>query len=388
MGPRISVIVPLFNTKAYVATCLRSIQAQTFPDIEIVCIDDGSTDGSHEVVLALQAADPRIRLLRHESNRGLGAARNTGVRAARGDYIASVDSDDFIDPAMLAVLHAAAIAGDFDVVASGLREVNEQGETLRTIIPLDRTIIIEGCHSDVFAITDPSVCTKLWKRSVFTENDLYFDETTFYEDLGWTYQALLKSRRIRILGQAFYNYLLRHGSTTHSIGWRNITDHIANFELLRQALEVNGVAPQHAASFRNLVRQTLKYHAGKAVDLGGTGEDTLRYLRCILAVKQAYTLPGSGGDPLPDATAIIHAIEFDPLDPRDATLRWQQASIVRLTALLHDAASLLRRPLWRLSPLSRCCIALGRLSGQRAWLRRGMRMRRLQRQMGLIGREP
>lgn len=381
MVPKISVIVPIFNTRPYLLKCLRSIQEQTFADIELICIDDGSTDGSHEAVAALLDADRRIRLLRHSANRGLGAARNTGVRAARGDYIASVDSDDSIDPGMLAALHAAATAGDFDVVASGLREVNERGETLRTIIPQDRTIIIDDRHDNVFAITDPSVCTKLWKRSVFTGNDLYFDETTLYEDLGWTYQALMASRRIRILGQAHYNYLLRPGSTTHSIGWRNLTDHIAAFELLRQALELHGLAAQHAEPFRNLVRQTLKYHAGKALDLGGHGEDTRRYLRCILAVKQAYVQPDSGGQPLADAAAIIDAIEFDPPDPRDAMLQRQQETVERVNAVLRDVASL---PLWMLGPLSWSCVALGRLGRRRELFRRGLRMRRLGRQLQRI----
>jgi glycosyltransferase involved in cell wall biosynthesis len=388
MPPKVSVIVPIFNTRRFLATCLRSIAEQSLADIEIICVDDGSTDGSGEVVAALAAADPRIVLLRHEGNRGLGAARNTGVRAARADYIAAVDSDDYIDPAMLKALHDAAIAGDFDVVACGRREVNEQGETLRTIIPQDRTIIIENQHSDVFAITDPSVCTKLWKRSIHTDNDLYFDETTFYEDLGWTYPALLKSRRIRILGEAYYNYLLRPGSTTHSLGWRNLTDHIANFELLRRALVANGVAAQHADPFRNLVRQTLKYHAGKALELGGAGEDQLRYLRCILAIKQAYTLPGAVDDALGDAPAIIHAIEFDPPDARDAIIGRQEDRIGHLTALVRDAARLLRLPLWLSGPLSRSCIALGRLGRQPGLTRYGLSLRRLRRQIQRISRTP
>jgi hypothetical protein len=384
MRPKVSVIVPIFNTRHFLAKCLRSIAQQSLAEIEIICVDDGSTDGSDAVVAALQATDPRIMLLRHGRNRGLGAARNTGVRAARADYIASVDSDDFIDAGMLKALLDAATAGDFDVVASGLREVNEQGETLRTIIPQDRTIIIEGQHSDVFAITDPSVCTKLWKRSVYTDNNLYFDETTFYEDLGWTYPALLKSRRIRILGAAYYNYLLRPGSTTHSIGWRNLTDHVATFELLRRALVANGVARQHAESFRKLIRQTLKYHAGKALEVGAAGEEQLRYLRCILAIKQAYMLSGDVGDAPPDAPAIIHAIEFDPPDPRDTTVGRQRESIDSLTALVREAALLLRLPLWLSGPLSRSCIVLGRLGRQPALTRYGLRLRRLRRQVRRI----
>ncbi len=381
MRPIVSVVVPVFNTRRYLEACLRSIAAQTLAEIEIICVDDGSTDGSHEVVAALQATDPRIRLLRHERNRGIGAARNTGVRAAQADYITAVDSDDTIEADMLAAMHAAAIEGDFDIVTCGMREVNEQGETLRTIIPQDRTIIIEGAHRDVFAITNPSAATKLWKRTLHTDNDLYFDETTLYEDLGWTYRALLRSRRIRILGAAYYNYLLRPGSVTHSLGWRNLTDHIATFELLRRALVEEGVARDHAEPFRNLVRQTLKYHAGKALEAGGTNEDTLRYLRCILAIRRAYTLPDEAAEALPDAAAIIHAIEFDAVDARDTRLREQQARIDRSEATMREAASLLRMPLALAGPLSRLCIALGHLSGQAGPMRYGLRLRRLRRRL-------
>lgn len=380
MCPVVSVIVPFYNTRRFLAKCLASITAQSLDAFEILCVDDGSTDGSAELVESLSKTDPRIRLLRHGRNRGLGAARNTGVRAARADYIAQIDSDDFIDPTMLEVLHATAIAGDFDVVASGRREVNEQGDVVRTIIPEDRTILVEEAHRDVFAITDPTVCTKLWKRAIFTDNDLYFDEATFYEDLGWTYRALLKSRRIRIFGAAYYNYLLRPGSTTHSMGWRNLADHVANFELLREALEANGVAAAHAESFRNLVRQTLKYHAGKAFELGGPTEDTLHYLRCIFAIKQAYVLPGEFGRSLPDAEAIIHAIEFDPEDARDAALREQGARIEELTALLREMASLSRVPLSLLGPLSRAAIAMGRFGRRPGLVQRGLRLRDLRRQ--------
>ncbi len=326
----------MYNTEKYLHKCLTSIQAQTLADLEIICVDDGSVDASCAVVEALAAKDQRIRLLRHERNRGQGAARNTGVRAARAGYIASVDSDDFIDPDMLAALHGAAIAGDFDVVASGMREVNEQGAILRTITPAARTIIIEDSHDDVFAITDPSVCTKLWKRSIYTDHNLYFHETSFYQDLGWTYPALLVSRRIKILDQAFYNYLIRTGSTTHSFGSRNIGDHIVTFEALRQALEFNGVGRQHASSFRNMIRQTLKYHAVKTLEIGGENPETLNYLRCLLAIKNAYVLPAEASEALPDAAAIIHAIEFDRPDVRDALPR-DQAD--RLDAQLAEPAA-------------------------------------------------
>ncbi|HJD96893.1 glycosyltransferase, partial [Mailhella massiliensis] len=96
-GPFLSVIIPVYNVEKYLARCLDSVLAQSFSDMEIICVDDGSTDSSPDILRAYAARDARIRLI-HQKNRGIAAARNAGLDAAAGRYVAFVDSDDAVTP--------------------------------------------------------------------------------------------------------------------------------------------------------------------------------------------------------------------------------------------------------------------------------------------------
>src|SRR5262245_3339417 len=102
--PEISVIVPIFNTDKYIAKSLNSIIGQSFSDIEIICVDDCSSDKSANVVKAFARNDARIRLIRHATNLGPGGARNSGIEAARGEFLVFIDSDDYVDPNFVEIL--------------------------------------------------------------------------------------------------------------------------------------------------------------------------------------------------------------------------------------------------------------------------------------------
>src|SRR4051812_24229138 len=110
---RISVVVPAFNVEAYLQECLASIAAQTAPDLEVIVVDDGSADGTRAVAEAFAAGDPRFRVI-SQPNRGLGAARNAGVAAARGTYLAFVDGDDVLPPRAYEHLGAALLRSGSD----------------------------------------------------------------------------------------------------------------------------------------------------------------------------------------------------------------------------------------------------------------------------------
>ena len=101
MTPKVSVIVPVYNTKKYLPKCLDSLIAQTLKDIEIICINDASTDGSLKILQEYALRDNRIKIIDFKQNKGAGAARNTGIDTATGEYIGFVESDDFVDEHML-----------------------------------------------------------------------------------------------------------------------------------------------------------------------------------------------------------------------------------------------------------------------------------------------
>ena len=118
---KVSVITPVYNVKKYLRECLDSLKAQTMDDIEFVCVDDGATDGCGEILDAYAACDERFRII-HKENSGYGASMNAGLRAARGEYIGIVESDDFADKDMFRALYAAADKYKVDVVKSNYWE--------------------------------------------------------------------------------------------------------------------------------------------------------------------------------------------------------------------------------------------------------------------------
>lgn len=407
MPPAVSVIVPVFNTRDYLARCLASIADQTFRDFEAIVVDDGSTDGSAEAAEAFCRQDPRFRLLRHGTNQGLAAVRNTGLRAARGAWMASVDSDDAALPDMLATLHEVATEGDFDVVACGYREVDVAGAVLRTVRPQARTVVFDGPPRDLFAVTEPGVATKLWRRRIPVEHAIWFAEGRRYEDLGWTYRVLMHCRRIRILDSALFDYTIRTGSETRSFGWDALIDHIAAFELLHQAMTEAGLTEHNLASFQARVRASLAFHAWNVCALSPPSEARLRYLRGVLAISQAYGQEDPGAFRPDDVTPIIGAIERGGAEGHDLTIaalrgriraltaetealkgeaRLRQGEAAMLRALANDLAATLRGPIFLLRPLAAVCAALARLGPAAGLKERSARLRGLRARLADINR--
>lgn len=120
--PKVSIIVPIYNVEDYLEACVNSLRNQSLDDIEIILVDDGSPDRSGAIADDLARRDPRIRVV-HQSNQGLGPARNSGMSVAGGEYVGFVDSDDWVDPDMYERLYTAAKASDSEIVLTGLRTV-------------------------------------------------------------------------------------------------------------------------------------------------------------------------------------------------------------------------------------------------------------------------
>lgn len=217
--PKASVIVPVYNVREYLEKCVRSVLAQTEPDFELLLVDDGSTDGSGDLCDRLAGTDPRIRVI-HQENRGLGGARNTGIAAARGDWLLLVDSDDWIEPEILARSLTAAEKAGADLAVFGLRSVDEEGNTLRLIredLPLGQPLFLPDCPE--LLLIAPSAANKLYRRELFQRAGAQYPPRVWYEDLRTTPKLLAAARSVVFLDYPGYNYLQRAGSIMQS---RNI----------------------------------------------------------------------------------------------------------------------------------------------------------------------
>lgn len=211
--PLISVIVPVYNTAQYLTKCVKSIQDQTYPNIEIILVDDESPDGSPKLCDELAVLDSRIHVI-HQKNKGLGGARNSGKHASHGAYIAFVDSDDYIEPDTYEKMYQASVEYNAQIVSSGFiresekevriagypDEVQESRKAIEHLVKLNQA----GGNS---------ACNKLFKRDTIIDID--FPEHRLWEDMLVMYQIFEKAEYIATISYAGYHYVQREASIVH-----------------------------------------------------------------------------------------------------------------------------------------------------------------------------
>lgn len=292
--PRISVIVPLYRTEDHIERCLRSIMAQTVMDIEIICIDDCSPDGSAAIVERLQAEDGRIMLLRHDRNRGSGGARNSGIRAARAAYLACVDSDDHVAPDFLERLWEGARDGHFDIVVCGYAIVDQEGTVVERV-GAERRMVLDPIppEKNPLQIAPPAPWNKLWRRALFVDNDIWFPEKIYHQDAATTPRIFARARNVHFIGGSSYNYVLRPGSVTNSHSDKHMLDRYRYVDVLKDFFIREGSYDQLAAAIENRIYSGYAYTAESlANDLaktpGADRAETDAVLRHMLLMREAY----------------------------------------------------------------------------------------------------
>lgn len=225
----ISVIVAAYNIEAYIERGVRSVCEQTYRNLEIIVVDDGSVDATGTILDELAESDARIQVI-HEENGGLSHARNTGIARARGNYIGFVDGDDWIDPDMYEKLFSALQDKQADLAVCRYRQIS-RSRTLDESV--DRAVLFEGQEAlrayveerEEFAIQN-AAWNKLYRKELLSEN--LFPEGRWYEDIVFATEALARARRCIYLDIALYNYIIdREDSIMNCrINSRTFTDQI------------------------------------------------------------------------------------------------------------------------------------------------------------------
>ena len=208
--PQISVIVPIYNVEKYIRKCLDSLKNQTMKEIEVICIDDGSTDNSGRIADEYKT-DSRFRVI-HTENRGLSAARNRGIDEAEADWIMFVDSDDWVEPGFCERPYKTAIEKDAELVIFQAERLGKKKKSPVGILDLETAIK----YGDSFA------WNKLYKQSLFT--DIRYPEGRVYEDLAITHKLERKVGRIVLLPDVLYHQTFRKDSITQCISAENKRD--------------------------------------------------------------------------------------------------------------------------------------------------------------------
>lgn len=215
MNEKISVIVPIYNVEKYLDKCIESITNQTYKNLEIILVNDGSTDNCGNICDRYAEIDSRIKVI-HKENGGLSDARNTGLEISTGDIISFVDSDDYIDSEMYQIMVDKLIELNADIIECNInyvfekeiiekniliqKELYENKEAMKELI-LERTF-----HQTVW--------NKLYKRECI--NKIYFEVGKTNEDEFWTYQVFGNANKIAIINNPLYFYVQRQGSIMNS----------------------------------------------------------------------------------------------------------------------------------------------------------------------------
>lgn len=286
--PKISVIVPLYKTEAYAETCIRSIMTQSMSEIEIICVDDASPDRVAAVVERLAREDARISLIRHDHNRGLGGARNSGIEAAQGDFIIGVDSDDWIHPGMMERLWVASGQGAADITTCGMAVVNDAGNVLYTVSPAEGSHRNDANQTDIFNFLKPSFCNKIIRRSLFTNHGILFPEHMYYEDLATTPRLVRHAQDIRAIRDPLYNYVRRDGSITQSASLRHIFDYFRVFDILSDFLIAEGLMDRYGEDLVKLIGDSLHYHTRTMTRGDAITDIDAQFMRYMIMMKIAY----------------------------------------------------------------------------------------------------
>lgn len=229
---KISVIIPVYNVENYLQACLQSVLMQSVKDLEIICINDASTDASLHILKDYRALDPRLVIIDNEKHLGVSRARNLGLESARGKYIFFVDADDMLQEGALKALYDRAevnsldgIFFDTDIIfeTEELREQSKYKCKRKGAYPE----ITSG--ADLFALQiaykeyDPCIWRQFWSRDLLLSNHILFYEDIIHEDRLFTFQAILSAKRTQCINSSYYIHRKRVSSiTTSDVTMKNI----------------------------------------------------------------------------------------------------------------------------------------------------------------------
>lgn len=226
---KISVIIPVYNTSKYLDRCLKSIIKQDFKDIEIICINDGSTDNSLEILKKLQKEDTRIIII-NKDNGGLTTARNAGLKIATGEYCLNIDSDDWIEQGYLKKIYEKAKKENLDMVISDIifdYEYKNERIIKKDLDIEDKKILTGEEYLYIFFNENFMGYTwnKLIKRESYTKYKLIYDEDIFvYEDVEIISKLALNMKKIGKVNQAYYHYIQGDNNGSRKIKFKNYLD--------------------------------------------------------------------------------------------------------------------------------------------------------------------
>lgn len=224
MQPKISIIVPVYNTEKFLKQCLNSLMHQTLAEIEIICINDGSTDRSLEILKEYQTKDSRIIVINKE-NEGQSIARNIGISQAKGKYLGFVDSDDRVDLNYFEKLYNATEKYNCDIACAGIKRCGKLRQSIRKSYLREEVFTHIDDKVRIDKLPDHNyMCNKIFLRDKWLEKDISFAPGRYFEDLALVIQVLYKLDSMVVVPEIYYYYRKNNNSTVATKSAKHIED--------------------------------------------------------------------------------------------------------------------------------------------------------------------
>lgn len=290
MHIKVSIIIPIYNVEAYLKECLDSVINQTLKEIEIICIDDCSPDNSYLILEEYKKKDNRIKIIRHEINKGLGPARNTGIGNANGEYISFIDSDDYISNDFIENLYKTAKKYDSDIISTlNIKLFFENTTKIENMnfnsidspfiefnsIEGESNVNIKNQKGGTSEYMFVIACNKIYKKDFLIKNDLFFmDIKSGPEDEDLYQRILLVNKKTSYNHKAVYYYRKRDNSITTTIS-KDLNNCINTVALMLNSIEF--YKKQKAESIKYLYARTFNIVLGR-FNITVYKEDFYKYL--------------------------------------------------------------------------------------------------------------
>lgn len=217
---KISVVIPVYNVERYLKQCVASILNQTYTNLEIIIVDDKSPDKCPEIIDEYAKQDNRVKVIHNQENQGYAKSVNNGIRTATGEYIAIIESDDFIDKEMFSTLYEMITKNNCEVAKChfyqyfGEKDENVSGETVLSKIPNNKAFNLKDYPNILKA--HPSIWAALYKRNLLIDNNIFFTESPngAFLDILFTFKALICAKKIVITDTPYLHYRQDNSTST------------------------------------------------------------------------------------------------------------------------------------------------------------------------------
>lgn len=297
-NPLASIIIPVYNTAPYLERCINSVVNQTYKNLEIICVDDGSTDGSELIVDEYAKRDSRIKVV-HKQNGGESSARNVGIRMMTGQYVGFIDCDDWIEPEMYEKLVSAIIEKDVDMVASSwYKDYDETTIKIENQLSVSKEVfgreeLLNYIYKRDYYRGFTYMWDKLYRRSLFYDEEgqliLFDEDLVLGGDVLYLGRLALNTKKAYYLDAAFYHYYQRDASGCHTMDLKKRMDWLEAYKRLIRYIEEY----ETGTNILIWIKRFLAYHSSNVAELAYEQKNSVILKKCqgiMLKYSEEYYL--------------------------------------------------------------------------------------------------